>query len=128
MARHSIKHYPTDSNQAEALQIARGTQRPGQHREQTRLIAQGIQKGTEHCKKQQNIKARNLDKELNKVYRQIAPSEAPEIEALAKVICKRHRLLWLLLVPGWAAITAYCIFSMKKSRLLCTVSTCPLYT
>ena len=36
------------------MRIARGTQWP----EQTKLIAQGIQKVIEHYKKQQNIKAR----------------------------------------------------------------------
>lgn len=36
------------------MRIARGTHWP----EQTKLIAQGIQKGIEYYKKQQNIKAR----------------------------------------------------------------------
>jgi len=38
------------------LKIARGTQRPAQTKEQTRLIAQGIQKGIELYKKQQKKK------------------------------------------------------------------------
>ena len=36
---------PSQQTQEEALKIARGAQRPAQTKEQTRLIAQGIQKG-----------------------------------------------------------------------------------
>ena len=36
---------------AEALKIAKGTQRPGQTKEQTRLIAQGIEKGIAEYRK-----------------------------------------------------------------------------
>jgi hypothetical protein len=54
MAKRTRSRQPSEQNQEKAMRIARGTQWP----EQTKLIAQGIQKGIEHYKKQQNIKAR----------------------------------------------------------------------
>ena len=58
---------PSQQTQEEALKIARGTQRPAQTKEQTRLIAQGIQKGIELYKKQQKEKARDLNRKLKKI-------------------------------------------------------------
>ena len=47
MADRSDKQPVPDAARDEAMRIARGIQRPGQTRAQTRLIAQGIQKGIE---------------------------------------------------------------------------------
>ena len=47
---------------AEALKIARGTQRPGQKKEQTKLIAQGVEKGIAEFRKREKAKARERDK------------------------------------------------------------------
>ena len=58
---------PSQQTQEEALKIARGTQRPAQTKEQTRLIAQGIQKGIDLYKKQQKEKARDLNRKLKKI-------------------------------------------------------------
>lgn len=44
---------PSPQTQEEALKLAKGTQRPAQTKEQTKLIAQGIQKGIDLYKKQQ---------------------------------------------------------------------------
>jgi len=46
---------------AESEKMAKATQRPGQTKEQTKLIAQGIQKGIEQYKKHNKAKARELD-------------------------------------------------------------------
>ncbi|MGB5726381.1 MAG: DUF2956 family protein, partial [Thiogranum sp.] len=67
MTRHSKKHQLSETTPDEAMRIARGTQRPGQTKEQTKLVAQGIQKGIEQYKKQQSARARELDKKLKKV-------------------------------------------------------------
>jgi hypothetical protein len=53
---------PGQTTQEEALQVARATQKPGQTKEQTKLIAQGIAKGIELYKRQQSAKARERDK------------------------------------------------------------------
>ncbi len=44
MPRYDKPQAPSPESQAEAERIARATQKPGQTKEQTRLIAQGIQK------------------------------------------------------------------------------------
>ena len=76
MTKRSKKYQSSETTQDEAMQIARGTQRPGQTKEQTKLIAQGIQKGIEQYKKRQNAKARELDKKLKKANQQVTQPEA----------------------------------------------------
>lgn len=106
MTRHPVKHKHSNSGQDEAMRIARGTQRPGQTKEQTKLISQGIQKGIEQYKKQQNTKARELDKKLKKVRQQLASPEAHEVEVHEKVTYRQHWLPWVLLVLSWLAVAA----------------------
>lgn len=53
---------PSPESQQEALKIARATQKPGQTKEQTKLIAQGIEKGIALYKKQQKERHRQADK------------------------------------------------------------------
>ena len=89
------------------MRIARGTQRPGQTKEQTKLVAQGVQKGIEQYKKQQSAKARELDRKLKKVNQQLASPEAHEIEVQDKVVYRQHWLPWVLLVLSWLAMAAY---------------------
>ena len=90
----------------EAMKIARGTQRPGQTKEQTRLIAQGIQKGIDQYKKQQKAKARELDKQRKKA--QSRHSETVEISEVKEVVTYRqHPLPWVLLAATWAGIAVY---------------------
>lgn len=48
--------------QQEAMIAAKATQKPGQTKEQTKLIAQGIEKGIAEYKKLQKAKARERDK------------------------------------------------------------------
>lgn len=96
----------------EAQDIAKGTQRPGQSKEQTKLIAQGIQKGIEQYKKKQKGKARELDKKLKKVSRQ-ASAETPEVEV--EVIATPpavggKALPWILLALSWLGFAAYVVF------------------
>jgi hypothetical protein len=107
MARHVKRHQRSEATPYEALRIARGTQRPGQTKEQTKLIAQGIQKGIEQYKKQQNARARELDKNLKKVKQQLASPETHDIEVQEKVVYRRHWLPWVLLVLSWIAMAAY---------------------
>ncbi len=66
MAKYSKKHQLSEKSKDDAMKIARGTQRPGQTKEQTKLIAQGIQKGIEIYKKKHGEKARELNKKLHK--------------------------------------------------------------
>jgi len=107
MTKYSKKHQLSETTPDEAMRIARGTQRPGQTKEQTKLVAQGIQKGIEQYKKQQSARARELDKKLKKVNQQIASPEAHEIECKETVIYRQHWLPWLLLALSWLAMAAY---------------------
>ena len=89
------------------MRIARGTQRPGQTKEQTRLIAQGIRKGIEQYKKQQSAKARDLDRKLKKANQQFAATEQDEREVEEKIVYRQHWLPWLLLVLSWLLAAGY---------------------
>ncbi len=106
MAKRSEKHQLSEATGDEAMRVARGTQRPGQTREQTKLIAQGIRKGIEQYKKQQSAKARELDKKLKKVKQQLAAPALSEFEVQEKVVYKQHWLPWALLVLSWLATAA----------------------
>ena len=67
----------------EAQRMARAVQKPGQTKEQTKLIAQGIAKGIELYKKQQGAKARERDKARKRVMksRQNEAESHPEPES-----------------------------------------------
>jgi hypothetical protein len=88
------------------MRIARGTQRPGQTKEQTKLISQGIQKGIEQYKRQQNAKARDLDRKLKKVKQQLSSPDVQPVEVEETVIYKQHWLPWVLMVISWVVMAA----------------------
>ena len=107
MARHSKRHHISDAIQDEAMKIARGTQRPGQTKQQTKLIAQGIKKGIELYKKQESAKARELDKKLKKANQPPELIDEPKIEVQEKVVYRQHWLPWMLLLISWLAMAAF---------------------
>lgn len=91
------------------MSAAKATQKPGQTKEQTKLIAQGIRKGIEHYKKQQKSRARELDKKLKK-----ARSASPEIAVETKEVV-RYKLPWVpwsLLGISWVIFAAYVLAGM----------------
>lgn len=99
---------PSPQTQEEALKLARATQRPGQTKEQTRLITQGIQKGIDLYKKQQKEKAREMSKRLKKASRLKDSSVDPEeVEIIETVMYRQHWLPWLLLVLTWLGLAIY---------------------
>ncbi|MBT8134409.1 MAG: DUF2956 domain-containing protein [Gammaproteobacteria bacterium] len=109
MAKYSKKHRLSEKSKDEATKIARGTQRPGQTKEQTKLIAQGIQKGIEIYKKKQSEKARALDKRLNKASASGASHERPAQQVVEPVVVKANRLPWLLLALSWLGFIVYVV-------------------
>lgn len=109
MSRYSKKQAVSPETQREALQIAKGSQRPGQTKEQTRLIAHGIQKGIEQYKKQQKAKARELDKRLKTVRLKAAP--VSEAEAQERIVYRQHWMPWSLLVVTWLGVGFYLLFT-----------------
>jgi hypothetical protein len=90
---------------AEALKIARGTQKPGQTKEQTKLIAHGMEKGIADYKKQQKGKARDRDKLRKKELKakEQQTEEKPEVDQGAFLT----RLPWVLLVVSWLSFVTY---------------------
>ena len=105
--KHSKKYRSSDSSHDEATRIARGTQRPGQTKEQTKLIAQGIHKGIEQYKKQQSAKTRELDKKRKKANQKVMPSDENEIQIQERIVYKQQWLPWLLLVFTWLIVAVY---------------------
>jgi hypothetical protein len=95
--------------QNEALRIAKGTQKKGQTKEQTKLIAQGIEKGISEYKKQQKVKARDRDKQRKKSLSANANSVTTDTQDLAESnstgLSRRLSLFsalpWLLLLASW---------------------------
>jgi len=105
MSQYSKKKAVSPETRSEALQLARGSQRPGQTKEQTRLIAQGIEKGIDLYKKQQKAKARELDKRLKTVRSKADPMT--EVEPKDRIVYRQHWLPWLLLALTWMGVGFY---------------------
>ncbi|GGX38839.1 DUF2956 domain-containing protein [Saccharospirillum salsuginis] len=97
--------------QAEAERIASGTKRPGQTKEQTKAIRQGIEKGIAEYKKQQKAKARERDKMNKKEQQQQAAERQAETEEAVKEPPAQTAgmawLPWMLLVVSWVGFGAY---------------------
>ena len=89
------------------MKIARATQREGQSKEQTKLIAQGIQKGIELYKKQQKAKYRELDKKRKKGFVRQVQVESDDHQEHEILVVQRHWLPWLLLLITWLGIGIY---------------------
>ena len=107
MARYSKKNNSSEQTKEDALSIARGTQKPGQSKEQTKLIAQGIQKGIDQYKKRNKEKARDLDKKLNKLKSVDIANELSSKETNQTEINKSNKLPWVLLLVSWLCFSAY---------------------
>ncbi|MBF0266027.1 MAG: DUF2956 domain-containing protein [Gammaproteobacteria bacterium] len=91
----------------ESLQIAKASQKPGQTKEQTKLIAQGIQKGISEYKKQQKAKARALDKQKKKGQREPPKSVEEESQITNHQKCHFQWLPWSLLILSWVIMAIY---------------------
>jgi len=102
---------PSPQTEEEALRIARATQSPSQTKEQTRLIAQGIQKGIDLYKRQQKAKARELDRQRKQqTKRHLSDDTAPSDDAAnesPEQPSTGARLPWILLALSWAGFIAY---------------------
>jgi hypothetical protein len=109
MSKYSKNNKVSDKTKDDAMKIARGTQRPGQAKEQTKLIAQGIQKGIDQYKKQQSVKARELDKRLKKVTAGSLSNESSIDNTSEPVAVKSNNLPWVLLIISWLGFAAYVV-------------------
>ena len=105
MAKYSRKSASSEKSAEEAMSIARGTQKPGQTKEQTRLIAQGIQKGIEQYKKQHAAKKRELDKKIKKT--SASGGDSPAEVVIEVEPCTGNKLPWILLGLSWICFAIY---------------------
>ena len=110
MANYSKKHQLSEKSKDDAMKVARATQKPGQTKEQTKLIAQGIKKGIEIYKKQQNEKARELDKKLNKVSALRGTNETSTKQVVESVVVRGKLLPWVLLALSWISFVVYLLY------------------
>ena len=106
------KSRPSPETQAEAERIAKATQRPGQTKEQTRLIAQGVQKGIDEYKKQQKARARAADKAKKQQLRaQSAELNDTELDFVhdepAAAGPRSTWLPWALLIISWIGFALF---------------------
>lgn len=93
---------------AEAVRIANSQHVDGQTKEQTRLIAKGIQRGMEQYLRQQSEKSRELDKRVKKV-KHLANSlhnPKPQVDQALNLPTKNSDLSysflpWVLLGVSW---------------------------
>ena len=111
MARYSGKKRISEATREEGMRIARSTQRPEQTKEQTKLIAAGIQRGIDLYKKQQKAKARENALKLRKEGRERSsdsPASAPDVPGLQTNVPRGNAVLaWTLLALTWLGIGAY---------------------
>lgn len=110
---------PSIETQNDALKMAKATQRPGQTKEQTKLIAQGIEKGIALYKKQQKEKSRQADKAKKKAQKlKASEPDALELEMDDNTTQSSHslttRLPWVLLVVSWIGFIVYIISTTGK--------------
>lgn len=117
MSIKTTHHHVSTETQEQALKLAKAIQRPGQTKEQTKLITQGIQKGINLYKKQQKAKARELDKKLKKVSLQIEggvqQGNESESETKPQIIYRHSMVAWGLLVLTWSGILGYLIWLLR---------------
>lgn len=95
------------------MKIAKATQKPGQTKEQTKLISQGIEKGIALYKKQQKEKARQADKAKKKVQRAKQTQQADVDDSVETTVLKSTEstnsalIPWVLLVVSWVGFVVY---------------------
>lgn len=99
------KNNISDETIDEALALAKKTQKPGQTKEQTRLIAQGIQKGIAEYKKSAKAKHRQADKAQKKKQKSQSNTATEIVDTTSKA--KNSPLPWVLLVVSWALFALY---------------------
>ena len=121
MARYSGKKSMSEETREEGMRIAQSTQRPGQTKEQTKLIAQGIQRGIDLYKKQHKAKARDLDRRLRRAERgethELPAQVTDDPDEGAGPPRARTLLPWLLLALTWLGIGAYLAFPSLRDLL-----------
>jgi hypothetical protein len=114
MSQH-IKHKnnkdPDSMVTDKALNIAQGIKQQNQTKTQTKLGAQGIGKGIELYKKQQNKKQREIDRNRKRELKNRLNSDSNSIGQLnqsqKRTVISQANLAWALLLLSWLFFLAY---------------------
>ena len=95
--------------EAQAIKMAKGTQKIGQTKEQTKLIAQGIEKGIAEYKKLQGKKLREIDKQRKQGKQKVKQRENESIQTFEKtpINSPLKPLPWILLLLSWLGFATY---------------------
>lgn len=110
MAKKQPKTAISDQTKTEALKVAKGTQKPGQTKEQTKLIAQGIEKGIAEYKKREKQKARERDKQRKQ---ELKAKEKADIQPATEAKNSNPTVLpWVLLGVSWVG---FIVFELLKA-------------
>jgi t-SNARE complex subunit (syntaxin) len=100
----------SEQTKTDALKIAKGIQKPGQLKEQTKLISQGIEKGISEYKKQQKTKAREADKSRKQAIKAKLKADGEQVEEIVEEKEGSRfwvYLPWSLLILSWAGFISY---------------------
>ena len=115
MTSQNIKHKnikdPDVIVSDEALNIAQGIKQGNQTKTQTKLVAQGIGKGIELYKKQQNKKQRDIDKNRKRELKSKANVESNNVDktnqSQKKTLVSQANIAWGLLLLSWLFFAVY---------------------
>ncbi|MFT5840690.1 MAG: hypothetical protein ACI9UT_003203 [Flavobacteriales bacterium] len=110
-----MKNKVSPEVEAQAMKMAKGTQKIGQTKDQTKLIAQGIEKGIAEYKKLQGKKLREIDKQRKQKTKQ-RENENSNIEAVEEVPTNHfmRTMPWILLVLSWLGFGTYIMLYTPK--------------
>ena len=100
----------SEQTKTDALKIAKSIQKPGQLKEQTKLISQGIEKGIAEYKKQQKAKSREADKSRKQAIKAKLKADGEQVEEIVEEKEGSRfwvYLPWSLLILSWAGFISY---------------------
>lgn len=103
----------SEQTKTDALKIAKGIQKPGQTKEQTKLISQGIEKGIAQYKQLQKAKSREADKARKQLLINKEKAKQKAAAELAEEIIEEEGsrfltyLPWGLLILSWLGFASY---------------------
>jgi hypothetical protein len=109
MARYTSKNKISAETRHEAMTIAKGTQSAGQAKAQTKLIAQGIERGIDLYKKQRKEEDRDRDRRQRDKRHQTGRAQEASVASSAELApaSQPQWLPWLLLAVTWAGVAAF---------------------
>jgi len=107
MAKYKNKQTVSPETIDEGMKISKSIQRPNQTKEQTKLIAQGIQKGIAEYKKQQKVKTREQEKLKKKLAKEKQNNQLIGDDLKPETKCKTQWLPWILLLVSWGGMGLY---------------------